>query len=320
VIDPVVTVGVESNLLRVLKYIHGVKLGLSGGHVDSLKVSKEAEEAGFQYEHIWDLVRIELRNIFPEIGPMKVSLILDHGIVESQGPIIKEYQAARKQLIDDATDESIEDFYGCTRCASFSLSHACTVSPERPSQCGSRPWYLLKTQALLSPDDVYNPSQVIPKGKVIDSIRGEYSGVNRSISERTKGNVDRIFMYSVMDFPHTACSCFQNIAYYIPEVDGVALVDRRYKGETPNGETWTSLANRVAGYQNNEGYATFATSYLRSPKFFQADGGYERVVWMTRSLKTFAGDSIPEDRRDKIKTEIETTKTEDLEKNIKILL
>ena len=42
--------------------------------------------------------------------------------------------------------------------------------------------------------------------------------------------------------------------------------------------------------------------------------GSGRVVWMTSSLKTFAGDSIPDDRRDKIKTEKETTKTEKLVK------
>lgn len=312
VVDSVVTVGVEINLLRILKYIHGVKLGLREGHSDALVVSIDAKESGFRYKHIWDLVRTELRNRFPEIGPMKVTLILDHDSVESLGPVIKEYQAARKQLIDNATDESVDAFYGCTRCTSFSISHACTVSPERPSQCGSRPWYVLKTQALLSPDDVYSPSQVIPKGEVIDTIRGEYSEINQSTSERTGGRVNRIFMHSVLDHPHTACSCFQNTAYYIQEVDGIALVDRKYKGYAPNRETWTSLANRVAGYQNTEGYATFATSYLKSAKFFIADGGYDRVVWMTSTLKSLAGDSIPEHRRDKIKTEKETTKTEEL--------
>ncbi len=189
------------------------------------------------------------------------------------------------------------------RCASFSLSHACTVSPDRPSQCGSSPWWVLKAQALLAPGNVYYKCTLIEKGELIDPEKGEYSGVNKATKERTGGRVERVYLHSIFKHPHTACSCFQNVAYYIPELDGIAMVHRKYAGEAPGGWTWTRLANNVAGYQNPDGFTTFATLYLKSPKFFQADGGYSRVVWMTSSLKTIAGDSISEERGARIATE-----------------
>lgn len=307
IIDDIVTVGVESTLLRVIKYIKGVQVNLVGGSVDSLQVSDGAKENGFQYEHLLKVIQVELRNKFHEIGPMRISLLLDHDEIEKLSPDIKSFKDERKAHIDGATEESVDAFFGCMRCASFSLSHACTVSPDRPSQCGSSPWWVLKAQALLAPGNVYYKCTLIEKGELIDPEKGEYSGVNKATKERTGGRVERVYLHSIFEHPHTACSCFQNVAYYIPELDGIALVDRKYAGEAPGGWTWTRLANNVAGYQNPDGFTTFATLYLKSPKFFQADGGYDRVVWMTGSLKTIAGDSIRENRKGRIATEKDAT-------------
>lgn len=316
VVDDIVTVGVEGTLLRVVKYLRGVKVNLRDNHVDKFVVTKKAFESGFKLEHLGKVITTELRNRFPEIGPIKVTLMLDHERVSEISSEIKEYVALRKRMIDEATDESVDTFFGCTRCRSFSLGHACTVSPERPAQCGTSPWWVLKAQALLSPDDVYSPSVIVPKGELIDSEKGEYSGVNKSTYDRTGGRVDQVFMYSIFDHPHTACSCFQNVAFYLPEVDGIALVHRGFEGEVPGGLTWRSLGNKVAGHQNTSGYATFATSYVWSPKFFRADGGFDRVVWMTDRLKKIAGESIPEERRGRIATENDVRTLDELKRFI----
>ena len=312
VVDDIVTLGVEGSLLRVIKYIRGVQVNLVMGSVESLKASKAAVESGFKYEHLLKVIQVELRNNFPEIGPMRISLLLNKAEIKDIGKAINQFKTERKAHIDGSTEESVEAFYGCMRCASFSLSHACTVSPDRPSQCGSSPWYVLKTQALLAPDNPYYKCTLIEKGELLDPVKGEYSGVNKATNERTKGRVERVFLHSIFEHPHTACSCFQNVAYYIPEMDGIGLVDRNYKGEAPGGWTWTRLANNVAGYQNKDGFATFATTYLKSTKAFQADGGYNRIVWMTSTLKTSAGDSIPEDRKNRIATEKEATTLSEL--------
>lgn len=311
VVDNIVTIGVESTLLKVVKYIRGVQLGLVGGSVESLRVSEKALEQGFRYEHLLKVVQVELRNKYPEIGPMRVKLILDKDQIIALSHEIKTFQEERKKIIDEATDESVDAFYGCMRCASFSLSHACTISPDRPPQCGGSPWYIMKADALLAPNDVYNKNTEIPKGTLLDEAKGEYSGINEATDQRTEGRVNRVFMHSAFQHPHTACSCFQNIVFYIPEVDGLGLMDRKYAGEAPGGWTWTRLGNNVAGYQNIEGFSTFGTLYMKNPKFFQADGGFKRVVWMTSSLKSIAGDSIPEGKR--IATEKEATTLEELE-------
>ena len=82
--------------------------------------------------------------------------------------------------------------------------------------------------------------------------------------------------------------------------------------------TWNTLANKVAGYQNIDGFATFANTYLHSPKFFQADGGYRRVVWMTDQQKKIAGSAIPEEYRSQIATENDATTLKELEKFLEI--
>jgi hypothetical protein len=136
--------------------------------------------------------------------------------------------------------------------------------------------------------------------------------VNASTAERTDGRVTRVFLHSIFQHQHTACSCFQNIAFYIPDVDGIALVHRGYPGVTPDGATWTTWANRIAGRQYPEGAASFAVAYMASRKFLEGDGGWDRVVWMTRTLKDAAGDAIPHHLRERIATEQDATTLEAL--------
>ena len=50
-----------------------------------------------------------------------------------------------------------------------------------------------------------------------------------------------------------------------------------------------------------------ALEYMRSPKFYQADGGLYRVVWMPKSIKEQFKDAIPEDLFGKIATEEDVT-------------
>ena len=92
---------------------------------------------------------------------------------------------------------------------------------------------------------------------------------------------------------------------------------RDFKGEAPNGMTWTKLANKVAGRQCRDGIASFSVEYLYSRKFFQGDGGYSRVVWMTDHLKKIVGNAIPEKFRRSIATEKDVTTIEELKTFIK---
>jgi acetyl-CoA decarbonylase/synthase complex subunit beta len=315
-VDPPITLWVEGVLRKLINLAKGVKVSVEGSGGVALKNTHEAHEAGFTLYHLGNLVQTELRNEFPEIGPVRVSFITDREEEEKLHPDILAYTEERSRLIKETREEDLDYFYGCTRCRSFSLGHACTVTPDRPAQC-SKPWYQLKANAVLNPGDVYDKCVLVEVGECLDPVRGEYLGVNLSTEERTEGRVSRVFLHSIFGSPHTACSCFQNAVYHIPEVDGIAIMNRGFEGEAPGGMTWTRLGNMLAGRQYKGGAATVATAYLRSRKFLQADGGYKRVVWMSEFLKKAAGNAIPLELRDSIATENDARTLKDLEAFLK---
>jgi acetyl-CoA decarbonylase/synthase complex subunit beta len=311
-VDSSITLWVEAILRRVINYAKGVNIRSRGFREVSLSMTKESKEAGFTLEHLGKLIQTELKNEFPEIGHIRVTFILDETITKELEPEIESYLEKRQKNIRDATEENMQYFYGCTRCQSFSLAHACTVTPERPAQC-SKPWYMLKAYAVLAPNSIYNPCQLIEKGRCVDPERGEYTGVNRSTEDRTRGRVKRVYLHSIFEHPHTACSCFQNVAWYIEELDGIAVMDRGYKAMAPGKMTWTKLANMIAGRQFSEGAASLSTAYLQSPKFLKADGGYSKIIWLTESLKNQVKHKIPIKYLDSIATEKEATTIAELQ-------
>ena len=179
----------------------------------------------------------------------------------------------------------------------------------------------IKTRALLSDFDSgslgmrqsgQDLQAVIEKGRRVSAERGEYEGVNTATELLTEGRTKRVFLHSLFEHPHTACSCFQGVLFYIPEVDGIGLMDRAFRGVTPGGQSWEDLANAAAGKQSS-GYAAFGRDYLRSPKFLQADGGWNRMVWMPKELKErFARD------KDWIATEADVQNLEELAEFLKV--
>lgn len=228
-----------------------------------------------------------------KIDRLKVRLIFDGSLLPEMKAEAEAFRRQREQAVLAATEETEAFFYACTRCHSFALEHCCTITPERPPQCGSRTWMEVKTRAVLSDFDNRglgmrqsgsDPQAVVEKGQQISTDKGEYGGVNKSTEQLTEGRTSRVFLHSIFEHPHTACSCFQGVAFYIKEVDGIGLVDRAFKGITPNGYTWDDIANAAAGKQSS-GYAAFGREYLKSHKFLQADGSWQRVVWMSRELK-----------------------------------
>ena len=95
---------------------------------------------------------------------------------------------------------------------------------------------------------------------------GEYDGVNASVALLTEGRTRRVFLHSLFDHPHTACSCFKGMAFYIKEVDGIGLMDRSFRGAASYGWGWDDVANAAVGMQSSE-FAPFGTDYLKSGKF-----------------------------------------------------
>jgi acetyl-CoA synthase len=83
----------------------------------------------------------------------------------------------------------------------------------------------------------------------------------------------------------TACGCFECIVMVIPEANGVMVVSREDPSMTPAGMTFSTLAGIAGGGLQTPGVMGVGKYYLTSPKFISADGGFNRVVWMSSFLK-----------------------------------
>ncbi len=181
-------------------------------------------------------------------------------------------------------------------CQSFAPTHVCVVTPDRTALCGAINWFDCRAAAKMDPE---GPIFEVEKGDLIDNIKGEYTNVNAVVNEKSQGTVERVFLHSVFEYPHTSCGCFEAVAFYIPELDGIGIVDRDFNGETPLGIPFSAMAGQCSGGKQVEGFTGLSLEYMRSPKFLQADGAFERIVWLPKEIKDAVEDYIPEDIRDK---------------------
>ena len=145
---------------------------------------------------------------------------------------------------------------------------------------------------------------------MLNAEKGEFSGVNETAKKRSMGEVNQVWLYTAFDHPHTSCGCFEAVTFYIPEVDGLAVVHRSFKGATVNGLPFSTIADSAAGGRQIDGFHGMSIEYMRSKKFFAADGGWNRIVWVPKEVKERVKDFIPAELVDKVATE-EDAKTVD---------
>ena len=84
-----------------------------------------------------------------------------------------------------------------------------------------------------------------------------------------------------MEYPMTCCGCFECIALMLPEVNGIMVVNREYKGVTPSGMTFSTLAGTIGGGVTDTGVCRdIKKRHILSDRFLQGEGGIERLVWI----------------------------------------
>jgi acetyl-CoA decarbonylase/synthase complex subunit beta len=147
---------------------------------------------------------------------------------------------------------------------------------------------------------------------LLDPVAGEFSGVNEAVKKKSLGEISRVCLYTAFKYPHTSCGCFEGVAFYIPEVDGLGIVHRGYKDVAVNGLAFSTLADSTAGGRQVEGFHGLSIEYMRSPKFLQADGGWRRVVWVPREIKERVKNFVSAELVDRIATEEEAKTIEEL--------
>ena len=107
------------------------------------------------------------------------------------------------------------------------------------------------------------------------------------------------------------------MAFYIPEVEGYGIVDRGYKGVAVNGLPFSTLADSGAGGRQVDGFHGISIEYMRSPKFMQADGGWDRVVWMPQSVKERVKEFMPKEAIYNVATEKDVNNVDELKEFLK---
>jgi acetyl-CoA decarbonylase/synthase complex subunit beta len=94
-------------------------------------------------------------------------------------------------------------------------------------------------------------------------------------------------------------------------------VQRRYTGLTPLGLTFSKVAGLTTGGIQNHGFYACALKTIMAPKFLSADGGWDRIVWMARTLKEQLLGFIPEEIYTRIATEDDAVDPNDLKEYLK---
>ena len=266
-----------------------------------MRLSKKSFKRGLNsFQIIGKVLQRLYKSELPIIERIQITFITDPDKVKkTYEEAIKVYDA-RDAKARGLKDDDVDEFYGCSLCQSFAPTHCCFITPQRYSNCGAISWFDGRAAASVDPK---GPIFAVKKGELIDPFRGEYTGVNASAKERSLGEVTRVWLYTAFGHPHTSCGCFEGVAFYIPEVDGLGIVHRDFKGKTVNGLPFSTLADSTAGGRQVDGFHGISIEYMRSPKFLQVDGGWNRIVWIPSSVKERVKDFIPKEVVDKIATE-----------------
>ncbi len=305
---------IERRIHGYLNYIEGF-MHLNQRYDIWIRLGKKSFQKGLNsFEPIGKVLFRLFKSELPIIEKVQITFITDPAKIQQMYPAAVADYEARDAKARGLKDEDVDKFYGCALCQSFAPSHVCVITPQRYSNCGAISWFDGKASASIDPK---GPVFAIERGQLINAEKGEFSGVNEMAKKRTMGEVNQVWLYTAFDHPHTSCGCFEAVAFYIPEVDGLAVVNRSFKGATVNGLPFSTIADSAAGGRQIDGFHGMSIEYMRSKKFFAADGGWNRVVWIPKEVKERVKEFIPADIVDKVATEEDATNVDTLKAFLK---
>jgi acetyl-CoA synthase len=248
-----------------------------------MRVSINALKEGFVLRHFGDILTTQLKHKFNNIvDKVQVTLYTDEADVKKLLADAQKAYLERDVRLASMTDESVDTFYSCILCQSFAPNHVCIVSPERLGLCGAYNWLDAKAAYEIDPNGANQP---VLKGETKDAKKGRWSGVDDYVYKNSHQALEYFNAYSIMDAPMTSCGCFECIIAIVPEANGVMVVNRGYTGMTPIGMKFSTLAGTVGGGAQSPGFMGVGRFFLTSKKFLSAEGGFKRIVWMTKNLK-----------------------------------
>jgi acetyl-CoA decarbonylase/synthase complex subunit beta len=305
---------IERRIHAYCNYIEGF-MHLNQRYDIWLRLSKKSFQKGLNsFSYVGKVLLKLFKSELPIIEKMQITFVTDAEKVKGLYDEALQIYETRDARARGLKDEEVDKFYGCVLCQSFAPTHVCVITPQRYSNCGAISWFDGRAAASIDPK---GPVFTIERGELLNPVQGEYSGVNEAVKKKSLGEITQVSLYTAFGHPHTSCGCFEGIAFYIPEVDGFGIVHRGFKEVTVNGLAFSTLADSTAGGRQVDGFHGISIEYMRSPKFMQADGGWNRVVWMPKEVKERVKKFIPAELVDKVATEEEAKNIDDLKNFLK---
>jgi len=272
----------ERQIHDYINYINGV-MHIGQRDIVWIRISKKAKEKGLKFRHLGVAIHAKYHEVFSNIlDKVQVKIYTEEEKVKEIIEKARKVWRHRDERLAGITDEEVETFYSCTLCQSFAPSHVCIVTPERTGLCGAFSYLDCRASNRINPT---GPNQPVKKGKVIEEKYGQWDGVNEFVKKASRGAIEKVSVYSLMVDPMTTCGCCECIAVVLPLCNGVMTVNREYKGETPCGMKFTTLAGNVGGGRQIPGFLGHSKFNITQKKFLQAEGGILRLVWMPKMLK-----------------------------------
>jgi acetyl-CoA synthase len=307
----------ERRIHHFISCINGV-MHIGQRDIPWVRVSKEAFEKGFRLRHYGEvLIAMYKQDFGALVDKVQIKIYTEQAKIEQLLKEAKEIYRQRDERVLGMKDEDVDKFYSCILCQSYAPNHVCIVTPQRLGLCGAYTWLDCGASFEMDP---HGPNKPVPKGQLIDQVKGEWEGVNQYVKGASNGNLEHVSMYSIMQDPQTSCGCFECLVAVLPEINGVMIASREYQGETPIGMSFSTMAGEVGGGVQTPGFLGVGKLYLSSEKFISAEGGIKRLVWMPSELKEEIRDRIEKrlteigmsDLLDKIATEKDATTSEEL--------
>jgi len=279
----------ERQIHHLINYIQGV-MHIGQRDIAWIRVGKTAVDKGFSLKDIGVVLHAKFHQDFQKIvDKVQITLYTKKADVDKLTKRARSEYRTRDERVEKMTDESVETYYSCTLCQSFAPNHVCTVSPERTGLCGAYNWMDCKASFEINPT---GPNQPIEKGECLDTVLGQWKGVNEFVFKASRGAVTHYNFYSMIKDPMTTCGCCEAIAATLPTCNGIMTVHRDYTGETPCGMKFTTLAGVMGGGASSPGFVGHSKFNVTQGKFLVGDGGLLRMVWMPKSLKEEIKDRI----------------------------
>jgi len=272
----------ERQIHHLVNYVQGI-MHIGQRNIMWIRVGKAAVEKGFLLKHLGKVIHAKYHQDFGNIlDKVQVKIYTEEEKVKEVLEQAKKIYKERDERVEGMTDETEETYYSCTLCQSFAPSHVCVVTPERAGMCGAYNWLDCKASFEINPT---GPNQPIIKGECTEAVLGQWKGITDFVNKASRQEIEQVSAYSLMNFPMTACGCFECVATILPMCNGIMVVNRDSMGMTPCGMKFTTLAGMVGGGNQTPGFLGVSKHYICSKKFLMAEGGLKRVVWLPKMLK-----------------------------------